>query len=180
MKATRVTLLCFLCAFANYAAAGDFHFHGITIAIPAAFDGPMGAKPNSAANMVGFAVPGTAGVPTNTLQISHIEVTEKIPDQSDSERFETLSKYLLNMLGAVERRRTEYSQTPPEKVHLGHFLAVRASWKGKAQDFQVNGVVYCVLVGSGIVFVYTSGPGEKPDAQQMLAIKAVNALSIDG
>jgi len=178
MKITRVTLLFLFCTSANYAAAGDFHFHGVTLAVPAAFDGPMGAKPNPAAEVAGFAVPGTPGVPTDTLQISRIQVTGKIPDQIDSERFQTLSKYLLNMLAAVERRRTAYSQTQPEQVHLGHRLAVRASWKGKAQDFEVNGVVYCVLVGSGIVLIYTSGPGERPDEQQMLAIKAVNSLSI--
>jgi len=180
MRVMRRGLILVMICFAGYANAESFQFHGLTIAIPPGFDGPIESRPNAYAESVGFAVPGTAGVPTNTLQMTRLQLPGTPPAMSDDERFQFLSMQLTKMMKALENRRTAYSQTAFEKVKLGKLLAVRSGWTGMAQGIQMNGVFYCVLIDSGVIFLQASGPGDKPDAHQALAISALNALKDAG
>lgn len=176
MRTLRRGLILAMVCFAGYANAAGFQWHGLTIAIPPGFDGPIESRPGAYAESVGFAVPGTVGVPTNTLQMARLQLPGTPPAMSDDERFQFLSMQLTKMMKALERRRTSYSQTAFEKVKLGSLFAVRSAWTGKDQDIQMNGVFYCLLIDSGVIFLQTSGPGDKPDGQQALAISALNKL----
>ena len=131
----------------------------------------MGASPATGAETVVFAGRGWPDSPANVLQLTRIELPFA-PGESAATR----SKYLLEMLGGIERHRSSYSRTAPEEVRLGSMKGVRARWKGTLHSLRTNGVMYCAIVGTRLLYFHAFGPGDAPDDELKEAIRAVEAL----
>ena len=152
-------------------SAADFQFGGVTLSIPGSYRGPVGASPAAGMETVAFAGRGWPDSPANVLQLTRIELPVAPGDSTA-----TLSKYLLEMLGGIERHRSAYSRTAPEYVRLGSLKAVRAGWKGSLQNLPTNGVMYCAIVGTRLLYFHAFGPGDVPDDELKQAIRAIEAL----
>jgi hypothetical protein len=64
---------------------------------------------------------------------------------------EAADKYLGDFLKGVERRRSNYSQTPFEHLTLAGLPAARSTWKGYVGNIAAVGVMYCVIVNNRLV-----------------------------
>lgn len=180
MKTWCATLLfAFALSSAHPAAATDFQFYGVRIAIPEEFTGPVRASPSSRAETVAFSSLHGSGAANNVVQLTRYDLGQPIRLTTTDESFEAASKYLLEMLRGIERRRTSYTQTSPEMVRLGGNVGARAAWKGQLNGAAVNGVMYSFMTGSQAIFLHAFGPGDAPDSQLLRAIRAIEALQSD-
>ena len=181
MKTLRsiVTMVLASC-FAHLAVAGELRFGGVTLVVPDQFASPARAAPGSNAETIAFSVPRGAGVATNVLQLTRIDFDEPIRAITEDERLKATSQYLLQMLQGIERHRTSYTQSVPERTLLGGQVGARSTWKGELRDVSVNGVMYCILIGSRAIFFHAFGPGDTPDDELLLAVKAIESLRADG
>lgn len=80
------------------------------------------------------------------------------------------------MLQGIKRRRTEYRQLEPKSISLAGAPGAEVTWTGKANGLDTNGEMFCIVSGSGLVFLHVMGGGSSPDADMAAAISAVEKL----
>ena len=161
-------LLLLACGVMSTANARDYRFDELTLNLPEGIQGPISMAPAPGVETIVFPGQGWPETPANVLQLTRRELGVKPTDAAGA-----ASRHLLDLLGAVERHRSAYSQTPVEAVRLGSVAGVRAKWKGTLQGIVMNGVMYCALIGTRVLYFHAFGPGETPDEELKQLIGAV-------
>jgi hypothetical protein len=158
---------------ASLAEAGQYKIGGIVIDVPTKFEGPVTAQPDARARTYAFTV-GTASplLPSTVLQVTVYNATA---DGQAGGSADISKRYLLRMLRAVERRRTEYQQSAPKEILLAGFPGSEVSWQGKANGIGTNGKMFCITTKSELLFFHVMGGGSAPNADMAAAIKAVES-----
>jgi hypothetical protein len=175
-----VLIVALACCVAHLSLAGDFAFSGVALVVPDQFAGPARAAPASNAESIAFAVSRGPGVPGTALQITRYDFGDPLPMDTEDDKFNAASQYLLEMLKGIERHRTSYTQTVPVKALLAGTVSARSSWKGNLHGIPVNGVMFCFVRGSTVLFFHAFGSGDNPDDDMILAVKAIEDLRIAG
>jgi hypothetical protein len=111
------------------------------------------------------------------LQVSIVDMGSQLATvPSAAELAEGTEKYLQQFLGAVERRRTDYTLSPIRHLTLAGQPASSAVWTGKFEGVPAVGVMYCVIVQRRyVVSFHTQGAGAAPTAAMHQAMKAFEA-----
>ncbi len=164
-------------AVAATAAAGDFTVPPVTISIPSGFEGPI-RQEQSGATMVAFTK--TNGSTAKTLlQISLYDFAEQLKKMNDAERAIAAKKYLIDFVGGIERRRTNFKRTEPSPIQIGGLPAAKLQWTGLVQKLETVGVMYCFVVGTTIISFHTQDAGSTPTAAMGEAMQAFENAKID-
>ena len=169
-----IALLTLLAASAT-AAAGDFTLQPVTIAVPAGFEGPI-RQQQQGATMVAFTKSGPNA--KTLLQISIYDFGKNQPKMTDAERKSAASKYLLDFVGGVERRRTNFRRTEPSPMTIGGAPAARLQWTGRLQGLDTVGVMYCFVAGTKVISFHTQDLGSEPTAAMGEAMQAFEAVKV--
>jgi hypothetical protein len=156
------------CGVISSASAWEYRFDELTLNLPESIQGPLSISPAPGVETTVFPGQGWPETPANVLQLIRHELGVKPADAAGA-----ASRHLLDLLGAVERHRSAYSQTPVETVRLGSVSGVRAKWKGTLKGIVMNGAMYCALVGTRVLCFHAFGPGETPDEELKQLIGAV-------
>ena len=114
------------------AAAETFRFEGGSVEIPVGFTGPVEQRRGTELVLYGF-TKRHAGRETATL----LQITVLQPPGGLEPR--TAEKYLLDFLGGVERRRTNFSRGPVESITIGGQAIARVNWRGRAENQSMKG-----------------------------------------
>jgi hypothetical protein len=88
------------------------------------------------------------------------------------------AKCLLQMIGGIERRRTEFAREVPTSLMFGGVSAAKLQWTGRLQQLETVGVMYCVRVGSQFVSLHTQDAGRQVTPSMKLAIDAIETIQI--
>jgi hypothetical protein len=163
-------------AFASSARAEEFEIAGFALDVPARFEGPVTAEPDAHSKTYAFAVHTVVSSPSTVLQITVYDPGIDLGQSKSAELAELSQRYLLQMLQGIERRRTEYRQSEPQSIRLAGTPAAEVTWSGKANGLETNGKMFCVVSGSGLVFLHVMGGGSSPNADMAAAIGAVGKL----
>lgn len=174
-KAVRVLGLVSL-AFASSVCAEEFEVSGFVIDVPTRFEGPASAEPDARSKTYAFTVPAAGPSLSTVLQITVYDPGVDLSRSKNAELTEISSRYLLQMLAGIERRRTEYQRSEPRSIRLGGIFGAEVAWSGKANGLETNGKMFCVVAESGLVFFHVMGGGMSPTADMSAAIKAVEQL----
>jgi hypothetical protein len=148
----------------------------VQLAVPSNFEGPQRAS-ESGAQVEAYVhrIPGTER--STLLQISTYDFGAKLKDVPKEELGNGAEHYLLQFLGGIERRRTEYHGSSPTRVLLGGIPAARAEWTGKAKNQLMSGVMYCVIVGTTVVAFHTQGFSDSAPSDRTAAIRAIESVT---
>lgn len=163
-------------AFAPLIEAKGFEVGGLFVDVPARFEGPSSAEPNPNSKTYAFVVPSVTLSPSTVLQITTVDLGVDLSRQKGSQLTEISNQYLMQMLAGIERRRTEYRRSDPISIRLGGIPGVEATWSGKLNGLETNGVIFCVATGAEIIFLHVFGDGAAPNLDMAIAIKAVEGL----
>jgi hypothetical protein len=108
------------------------------------------------------------------LQVTIADMGSQLATQPTAEELAAgTEKYLRQFLGAVEKRRTEYSVSPVRHLRLAGQPASSATWTGNFQGVPAVGVMYCVLLDRRyIVSFHTQDAGSSPTLAMREAMKA--------
>jgi hypothetical protein len=138
------SLVCASRASAETATVGP-----VKLDIPAGFQSAA-AETRGPARMAGW-VKGDATTKT-LLQITIFDGGSDFPGTpAENALTQAADKSLGEFLKGIERRRTDYSQTPFEHLTLAGLPAARSTWKGHVGDIDMVGVMYAVVVNNRLV-----------------------------
>jgi hypothetical protein len=170
----KIVLLAFLIVPLT-AFAADFIVKPVTITVPAGFEGPVRQEQQGAV-VVGF----TKNGPTSKtlLQITIYDFGSRLKTNSESERAAAASKYLLDFVGGVERRRTDFNRTEPTPLKISGLPAAKLRWTGKLQGVETVGVMYSFLVGSNVISFHTQDVGAAPTPAMIEATSAFESARV--
>lgn len=152
--------------------AGEFKVNGIALDVPARFEGPAAAQPDTHARTYAFTVPAASPLlPSTVLQVSAYAAADAKAKRSTA----VSQRYLSQMLEGIERRRTEYRASAPEEIRVAGLPGSAVSWQGKANGIGTNGKMYCIVTEAGLLFFHVMGGGSAPNADMAAVIKAVES-----
>lgn len=128
----RTLLLCFLLLMQDMAIAGDqapvdTHLGRIAIKTPAGLNGPDRSSPNKASELLIYYSPKES--PPTLLQLTQI-LTPAAPDVTEKAKQEAATHFLSGFLQTFSQNVQEWKRSPIDKVQLGQYMAVRATWTG--------------------------------------------------
>ena len=157
------------------ANAAGYEVWPISINPPPDFEGPI-RQQKEGADVVAWTrkLPDGSGT---LLQVTTYRLPTLLPNLSGDDSYAGAKKYLADMLGGIERRRTEFHQSEPVRINLAGRPAARISWTGTMGDRPTNGVMYCVIVGSYMVNLHTQGSGSAPSESMKSAMKSIEAIT---
>lgn len=153
-----------------------FTLQPVTLTIPAGFDGPI-RQERSGAITVAFTKSGS-GANKTLLQVTLYDVGQELKKMSDEERATAPSKYLLEFVGGVERRRTHFKRTDPSPLQIGGVAAAKLQWTGQLQAVDTIGVMYCFVAGTKVISFHTQDLGSTPTAGMIEAIRAFEQAKV--
>lgn len=170
--ATSVALSLLMLATSAYGA--DIAVGPFSIALPRAFIGPIRATPDANSETIAYSSVPTQGQPAaNVIQFTRYAIGAAPPNTDSNGYAEAAEHYLQQMLQGVERKRTDYVQSPVKRIRLVGHVGTRATWTGKLQGAPLNGVMYCAIIGTDVWFIHVFGAGNRPDVELQAVIAAV-------
>lgn len=178
MKAI-ANLICFALLFPGACAFAETYTNDVlTLDVPAGFEGPTSGSPGPGAKVVAYSKPH-AGVDGGTLfQITTYDFGSSLEGMPEEERGNASEHYLGQFLGGVERKRTAFRASPPERISLGGLPASRVMWTGNFNGTPVSGVMYCVVIGTTVVTLHTQDVDDAPPENRRAAMDAFEALRV--
>jgi hypothetical protein len=88
-------------------------------------------------------------------------------------------KYLRQLLGGIERRRTNYVSSPIAHIKLAGLPAVRATWNGAVGGRPVVGVMYGVIVQNRYAVIFhTQDLGSTPSSGMFEAMQSIESATL--
>jgi hypothetical protein len=88
-------------------------------------------------------------------------------------------KYLRQLLGGIERRRTNYVSSPIAHIKLAGLPAVRATWNGAVGGRPVVGVMYSVIVQNRYAVIFhTQDLGSTPSSGMFEAMQSIESATL--
>lgn len=158
------------------AFAGDFTVAPVTITLPKGFEGAQRQEMQNAVT-VGFTKSSSLAVKP-LLQISIYNFGSRLKTINEAERSAAASKYLLDFLGGVARRRTDFNRTEPTMLHISRLPAAKLRWTGNVGGIKMVGVMYCFIAGSRVISFHTQDVGSTPTPAMIEAMGAFEAASV--
>ena len=121
-------------------------------------------------------VPGDT---SKTLLQASVYDYKKLPAMSRKALGDAAEKYLREFLLGIERRRTDYSMSPVQRMKLAELPAARAQWQGRVNGNAMMGVMYCVIVANRyVVSFHTQGMTTEPTESMQAAMQAIQAVQL--
>jgi hypothetical protein len=159
--------------------AAPFSTDGITLDIPAGFEGPV-TQNNMDGRAFGYSKQSLAPGIRTLLQITIVDPGNNANPATltKEELSQGAEKYVLDFLQSVERSRTEFKKGNVAHLVLGGIPAAKISWQGNAQGIATNGIMYCVIVGGNVVLLHTQDAGNKATGNMREAIGAFEKFKI--
>jgi len=154
-----------------------FDFEGGSLHIPAGFEGPITQDLNGQGNVYAFKRPHK-DTSAALLQISVFDPGQKFPELSQEEMKEAASQYLLQFLGGVERRRTNFQRGPVQFLRIGGLPLAKISWNGDHNQQRLEGVMYCYIFKSRIVNLHTQDYSKYNRQYIEQAVRAFESMHI--
>jgi len=159
-----------------FASAGVFSVQPVTLTVPSGFEGPQRQEGVGAVS-VGF-TKNSLGPMKTLLQITIYDARLKLKNESKVNRDAVASKCLLEFVGGVERRRTDFKKTEPEMLKISGIPAAKLRWTGKVQGMETVGVMYCLVSGTNVISFHTQDVGSVPTPAMIEATKAFESASV--
>lgn len=169
-----------LCVLAcSPAFAAPFSSDGMTINIPAGFEGPV-TQSNTGATQFVFTKQSSAPDIQTLLQItiSSPRNEAELIVLGKEELANRSEKYANDLIKVFEEMRTDFVRGNAVHLQLGGQPATKIPWKGKVDDISANGVMYCVIVNGKLVSLHTQDVGNDATANMRAAIKAFETLKV--
>jgi hypothetical protein len=169
-------VICVACLGSAHAAQSrEFRVTGFSLEVPVKFEGPSVTQPDSASTIYSFTAQQVGFLQPTILQITSIELGEDLRKKGDPEISGMLRQYLSQMLQGIESRREEYRDSPASHVRLAGAPGAKISWSGKTDGAYTNGMMFCGVTSTGLVFFHVVGSGKSPTTDMAAAIKAVES-----
>lgn len=176
----RTLLLCFLLLMQDMAIAGDqapvdTHLGRIAIKTPAGLNGPDRSSPNKASELFIYYSPKES--PPTLLQLTQI-LTPAAPDVTEKAKQEAATHFLSGFLQTFSQNVQEWKRSPIDKVQLGQYMAVRATWTGNFHGLPTTGTMYMLVLGKESYCLHTFGRSDLPNPLLQSSIQAIEALRV--
>jgi len=156
--------------------ATTFETEILRIDVPNGFQDPVSERVGELATAIAFTKPHPDGPTRTLLQITVYDPGPNVPPPPKDQLGQLASRYLSQFLGGIERRRTNYSATPPTRITLGGLPAARATWSGSAEGKQLHGAMFSVIVGTKILSLHVQDLDTAPPANMQEAEAAVRRI----
>jgi hypothetical protein len=158
------------------AFAADVTVKPVTITVPEGFDGPFRQEQEGAV-VVGFAK--NSGPKSKTLlQITVYDFGAQLKASTASERGTAATKFLLDFIGGVARRRTEFKRSEPTPLNISGLQAAKLQWTGKLQGVETVGIMYSFVVGASVVIFHTQDVGITPTLAMNEAVRSFESARV--
>jgi hypothetical protein len=183
---TRVAIACLASWLACKVVAGEgtYRFEELRLEIPVQFQ----EKHSAPSSLPGSKIPDVlflaraASGPDYGIQLR----AAVIPDsplgsgspREEEQQLELVAMLLDKRLQELKAARSAFGRTQARRVSLGGHLALRATWVGLRDGYQLNGVMYCLLIGAKELEISLQGPGGRPDEMLKLALSAIDRLTL--
>lgn len=175
---TKFLFITFFGLLYSLASAETFSNQVLTLSVPDGFEGPTTGSPGPGAKVTAYTKP-YLGMSGGTLfQISTYDFKSALEGMPDEERGNASEYYLGQFLGGVERKRTAFSATRPERISLGGLPASRVTWTGRFNDLPTSGVMYCLIIGTTVVSLHTQDMDGAPTSNRSAAVAAFEGLIV--
>lgn len=149
----------------------------VTVEVPVGFEGPV-RQEQEGAIVVGFTKRN--GPDSNTLlQITVYNLGSKLEIDNDSLRAVAASKFLLDFVGGVERRRMAFKRTEPVALKINGIPAAKLEWTGKLQGQETVGDMYSFVVDTHVIVFHTQDKGTTPSAAMNEAMRAFESARVN-
>ena len=175
---TRLAVVLLVLLTAGGASADQYRDELLVLEVPEGFEGPVEGSPDPQAKTVAYSKPyATAGGGT-LLQITEYDMGDALRGMPEEGRGATADYYLAQFLGGVERRRTNFAATAPQRIELGGLPAARVTWTGEAGGQRASGVMYCVVIGTVVVSFHTQDIDGAPPQNRAAAVRAFETVAV--
>jgi hypothetical protein len=175
---TGLTVALLVLVTASGASAQQYRDELLVLEVPEGFEGPVEESPGPQAKTVAYTKPYARADGGTLFQITEFDMGEALRGMPEGERGATADFYLAQLLGGVERRRTNFTATAPQRLELGGLPAARATWTGVAAGQRASGVMYCVVVGTVVVSFHTQDIESAPPENRAAAIRAFESVVV--
>jgi hypothetical protein len=174
------SLLVLLLACEVRAGESPYRYQELSFEIPEPFkDRRTGPPSMYRSNIpdVAFRATDRQDPPYDVMQFRAGVIPGFSPGRDQEEDLYFVAQFLDKMMDDMKVVRVAFGRTEAKRVKLGSHLALRASWVGMKEGHQMNGVMFCMLVGAKAFHLSVMGPGGKPDDTLKLGIRAIERLA---
>ena len=175
---TRLAFALLVLLIASAVSAEQYRDGVVVLEVPEGFEGPVEGSPDPQAKVVAYTKPYTAANGGTLFQISEYDMGDALRGMPENERGEAAAYYLAQFLGGVERRRTNFSATAPQRIELGGLPGARVTWTGEAAGQRASGVMYCVVIGTVVVSFHTQDIEGAPPGNRAAAVRAFESVAV--
>ena len=163
---------------ASLAAAEPFRFEAGVLAIPAGFTGPTEQRRGRELALYGFAKRHPGRETSTLLQVTVLTPPSGVADVPKDQEARAAEKYLLELLGAVERRRTEFARGAVEAIVIDGKAVARVGWRGRGNGEPMTGRMYCYLHGRSVVGFHAQDFDFAPPENLAAAVRAFETATL--
>jgi hypothetical protein len=162
------------------ARAADASLGPIAMSVPEGFiAAPMQRQRNL--SVWAWTKSARGGTVKALLEVTVYDFGPKLATASAEEITSGTEQYLRQFLGAIERRRTDYTLSPVQHAQLAGGPASMATWTGRAGPADLVGVMYCTIVQNRyVVAFHTQDLGGKPTPAMREAMSAIESVRLSG
>lgn len=157
--------------------AREFSLEPVTLSIPSGFEGPV-RQEHQGLVVIGFAKARADSRSNTLLQVNLIDLGSRLNGLKESERGRAADKYLLDFVGGIERRRSNFQRSQPSRLTLARLPAAKLQWTGQVNGTDTIGVMYCVVVGTKVVTFHAQDLGSQPTAAMIDAMKSIEGVRL--
>lgn len=172
------TLLPILLSFPRDVSAEQYKDDVIVLEIPAGFVGPTQVSPAPQAKTLAYTKSFGDKNDSTSFQITEFDMGEALLSMPKNKRGESADFYVKQLLSGVERRRTHFAASEPERIVLGGLPASRVSWEGEVDGRRASGIMYCVVIRSVVVSFHTQSVVDAPPENRTAAMRAIENVVI--
>lgn len=162
------------------AAAETFSNEVLSLEVPVGFEGPVSDSPGPGAEMTAFTKPYTDRSGGTLFQITTYDFQSSLEGMPEEERGNASEYYLGQFLDGVEKKRTNFSASKPERLSLGGIPGSRVDWSGMFNGTPASGVMYCVIIGTTVVSLHTQDIDGAPPENRAVSVRAFERLRARG
>lgn len=164
------------CLFLLSGLAHGFNFGDGSIDIPDGFNGPFSQSLGPGVNATAFIFEHTPQAAT-LLQISSWNPGKPMPEMSREQLEALSSKYLLEFLSGIERKREEFKKGVVTFVKVSNHPVAKIEWEGVLNGKSLHGTMYCFILNSKIYSFHTQDQVEFKGRYKDIAVKAFESAN---
>lgn len=171
-----------LCVLMATPALADFYDDDImALDMPAGFRGPMQEARNAEGvtttiTSYGRQVSGSGSRLSTVAQITVLRPDKDTGPVPAAQRVAKTDRYLEQFLTAVGHQRKSFTRTKIEHIELSGVPVSRVEWQGLGDGLQMQGAMYCALIGSRVVSFHAQTYTGAPPADFAAARAAFEAV----